>query len=64
MNKRSLTIIGLFCAIAASGVCRADTPPTEASIKQLLEVTQARKVLDTMVSQIDMITKTGMDQAI
>jgi len=64
MNKRSLTIIGLSCAIAMSVACAADTPPTEASIKQLLELTNARKLLDTMMSQIDTIMKTAMDQAI
>ena len=63
MKKRSLTIISLSCAIAVSIACAADTPPSEASIKELLEVTHAHKLLDTMMSQMDTILKTAMDQA-
>ena len=64
MKKRTLTIIGLSCAIAVSVTCAADTPPTEASIKQLLELTHVRKLLDTMTSQLDAMMKTAVDQAI
>lgn len=49
--------------MAASIACAADTPPSEASIKQLLEVTHARKLLDTVMSQMDAILKTAMDHA-
>ena len=64
MDKRSLAIVGVSCVMAVSVAFAADTPPSEASIKQLLELTHARKLLDTMMSQMDTILKTAMDQAI
>ena len=64
MIKRILIVAALFCSVAESAVCAADNnPPSEVSIKQLLEVTQARQLLDSMMSQIDAMMKNAMTQA-
>ena len=63
MNKRTLTVISVCYVIAGSMVSAADTPPSDASIKQLLELTQARKLLDSMMSQMDTLMKSAMGQA-
>ncbi|WP_234083722.1 DUF2059 domain-containing protein [Azonexus sp. R2A61] len=39
-------------------------PASEASIRQLLEVTQARELIDGMHTQIDAMTNAGIDQAL
>src|SRR5262249_15219004 len=63
MDKRSLAIVGVSCVMTVSVAFATDTPPSEASIKQLLELTHVHKLLDTIMSQIDTISKTAMDQA-
>jgi hypothetical protein len=40
-----------------------DTSPSDASIKELLEVAQARKLVDTLMSQMDTIMKNAMQTA-
>jgi len=59
MIKRIISVI-LLCgsvAIAADNPSPASpspsTPPSEASIKQLLEVAQARKLVDSVMAQMD-----------
>jgi hypothetical protein len=58
MFTRLLLILCLVCPIAYA----AETPPSEASIKQLLEVTHAHQLLDNMTSQLDGIMKNAMQQ--
>ena len=62
----------IVLALSSSIVCAANpttpnpaggTPPSEASIKQLLEVGQAHKLIDTMMAQMDTFMKTAMQQA-
>lgn len=59
MLKRTLLILALASSAAfgadnaSPGPSAAATPPSEASIKQLLEVAQARKLIDSVMSQMD-----------
>src|SRR2546421_8094636 len=54
----AFVVLGLISPLADA----ADTPPSEASIKQLLEVTHAHQLLDNMMSQIDAMMKNAMQQ--
>ena len=62
MIKRIATVLALTCSIALSGAFAADQPPTEASIKQLLEVTQVRKLLESTMAQMDAVLKQATQQ--
>jgi len=65
MNKGTLTVIGLSCAIALSAGSAADnSPASEASIKQLLEVGQVHKLVDTTMEQMDAYMKQITQQAV
>jgi uncharacterized protein len=59
MINRILLVL-LLCGSAAYAV---DAPPSEGSIKQLLEVMQAHKNLDAMLGQMDAIMKNAFQQA-
>lgn len=59
MLKRVLILFSLSCAVAYA----ADNIPTDASIKQLLEVGQAHKLVDTIMAQVDGYMKTAIQQA-
>ncbi len=59
MLKRILLVFALSCPAAYA----ADTRPNEASIKQLLEVAQAHKLVDSMMAQMDAFVKNAMQQA-
>jgi len=55
-------LIAFSCAIVfRTGF--ADAPPSEASIKQLLEIGQAHKLIDMMMTQMDGYMKQVMKQA-
>jgi hypothetical protein len=62
MIKRIAIVFALSCAIAPLGAFAADQPPSEASIKQLLEVTQVRKLLESTMSQMDAVLKQATQQ--
>jgi hypothetical protein len=69
MFKRILPVF-LLCASfvhAAQSPSPSPTatanPPSEASIKQLLEVTQARKLVDSIMSQMDNLMQQAVAQA-
>ena len=69
MFKRILLLL-LFCGsfvYAAENPSPAApataNPPSEASIKQLLEVTQARKLIDSIMSQMDNLMQQAVVQA-
>jgi hypothetical protein len=57
-----------FISIALIIICTsaygADKRPSEKSIKELLRVTEAHTLLDSMVVQFDKIMKAGMQQAL
>ena len=59
MFTRVLILLALLC----SSLYAADTPANDASIKQLLEVAQAHKTLDTMMGQMDTMLKNVYQQA-
>ena len=63
MIKRIAIVLSLTCSIALPNVFAADQPPTEASIKQLLEIGQAHKLVDAMMAQMDGLMKQAMEQA-
>ncbi len=56
-------VAALFCFVASPIVFAAENTPSEASIKQLLEVGRAHKLLDAMVAQMDAYMKQAMQQA-
>ena len=62
MIKRIAILLTLTCAIVLPGAFAADQPPTEASIKQLLEVTQVRKLLESTMGQMDAVLKQATQQ--
>ncbi len=51
------------CCLVLPICSAADTPPTEASIKQMLEVSHARALVDSMMTQMDGLMKNAMAQA-
>jgi hypothetical protein len=59
MLRRAL----LLLVVATTTAYAADNPPSEASIKQLLEASHAHKILDTMLAQMDGFMKQAMQQA-
>ncbi len=63
MTKRILMAVALLCSVGLCTILAADNPPSEASIKQLLEVGQAHKLVDTMTVQMDGYMKQIMQQA-
>ena len=62
MVKRIATILALTCSFALPSAFAADQRPTEASIKQLLEVTQIRKLLESTMGQMDALMKQAAQQ--
>jgi len=63
MNRRIPVVLLVGSFAIASISLAADTPPTEASIKQLLEVVQAHKLIETTMTQMDGFMKKIMEQA-
>jgi uncharacterized protein len=67
MLKRILIVLTLSSSVVfaadSSNSGAAGNPVSEASVKQLLEVTHARNLVDTMMSQLDNIMKTAMQHA-
>ena len=62
MIKPIAIVLALTCAIAFPNAFAADQPPTEASIKQLLEVTQVRKLLESTMAEMDGYTQQAARQ--
>ena len=54
----------LVLAALSSPAFAAPPPPNEDSIRRLLEVTEARKLLDAMMAQIDTLMRRNMEQAL
>ena len=59
MLKRILIALAICCPVAHA----ADPPPSDASVKQLLEVTQAHKLLDSTMAQMNGFMTQMMQQA-
>jgi hypothetical protein len=60
MTKRIVGIALAGCCFVSAICLAADAPPTEASIKQLLEVSHARQLVDSMMGQMDGMMKNVM----
>lgn len=58
MTKRILVPLILSCSIVAA----ADSPPSEASVKELLDVMQVHKMLDATMVQMDGFIQQTMQQ--
>jgi uncharacterized protein len=63
MTKQAAVSFLIISLAALSNGFAADTTPSEASIKQLLEVTQAKKMVDTMNGQMETMMKNAMQAA-
>jgi hypothetical protein len=69
MLKRILILLGLTCSLISAaeppspGAGAAGNAPSDASIKQLLSVTEVQKMQDQMLTQMDSIMKSAMQQA-
>jgi uncharacterized protein len=61
MVTRIILVLVLICMTSA--VRAADSQPTEASVKQLLEIMRMRKSLDLIATQMDKIMQTAVEQA-
>ena len=55
--------LALLLLLAATAAPAADKPASDASIRQLIEVTQSRKLMDGMLGQLDSIMQNSMKQA-
>jgi hypothetical protein len=60
MYKRILVLLAVGCLTARA----ADTVPTEASIRELLTVTQVQKMLTQMLPQLDAMMQKGITDAL
>jgi|ERR1700724_1225856 hypothetical protein len=59
MLKRILVLLIAACTASYA----AENPPSDVSVKKLLEVSQTQKVLDTMMAQMDGFMKQAIQQA-
>jgi hypothetical protein len=62
MTKPIQIVLASFFLFAFSTAFAADQPASEASIKQLLEVSQVHKLLDSATAQMDALMKQAMQQ--
>jgi uncharacterized protein len=61
MNHLKFALIAL---LAVQPAFAAEVPPSEASIHELMDLTQSRKMLDSMMEQIDGVMQQSMQQAL
>jgi len=61
-NQTAVAFLIVSLAVVSTAFT-ADTPPSEDSIKELLDVTQAHKMVDTMNSQMQSMLKNSMQAA-
>jgi uncharacterized protein len=63
MIKRVFGLAVIQCGLVLPICFAADGPPSEASVKQLLEVSQVHKILDNTMAQMDGFMKQALQQA-
>ncbi|HJU07800.1 MAG TPA: DUF2059 domain-containing protein [Rhodanobacteraceae bacterium] len=63
MRLHALAVIGLCFAFAALPAYAAENAANEASIQELLQVTQAHKLVDTTMAQMDGMLRKSVQQA-
>ncbi|BBJ00597.1 hypothetical protein FGKAn22_22890 [Ferrigenium kumadai] len=57
--------IGLFCVLLGlQPAMAAEAPASEASVRELIEVTQAKNMFDSLMARMDAIFQTSMNQAL
>src|SRR5262249_35095761 len=61
-TMRSL-MFALIATLALPGAFAADAPPTEQSIRELLQVMQAHNMIDSMMKQVDSTLEPVLKQA-
>jgi hypothetical protein len=59
-----LAVFLIGCLLAAPPARSADAMASEASVRQLLEVTRSRKLMDDTMGQMDSYMRTAMNQAL
>lgn len=62
MNRKILIVVLACFSLASSISFSAENPPSETSVKQLLEVSQVHKILDDTMKQIDAMVTQTMEQ--
>jgi hypothetical protein len=63
MKKFSVALLFLF-HLAAFPALAADAPASDASIKRLIDIVDSKKMLDSVMSQMDAMMKTSTQQAL
>ncbi len=61
--KSTALMLALSLNLIAGTALAADRPPREDSIKRLMAITESRKLVEGMMSQLDGVMKTTMKQA-
>ncbi len=64
VTMQKLTLLAVLSFLFAAPVFAADDKPSEDSIRQLLEITQARKLIDSTVNQVDGMLKNSAQAAL
>ena len=62
MRTRTLFLPVICLSFCLTPAIAADAPPSEASVRQLLEASQVHKMLDTVMAQIDQMMTQMMQQ--
>ena len=57
-------LLATLLLLAPLQVVAADAPASDASIRELLEVTESRKLIDAMTGQLDAVMRDSMSQAL
>lgn len=61
---KAARLLLLALLLATMPVTAAEAPASEQSIRQLMEVTQARQLLDSSLAQVDQVMQSSMQQAL
>ena len=59
-----IAVAALWCCLAVQSAQADEAPVSDASLRELLEVTQAHKILDTMMGQVDATIRSASTQAL
>ncbi len=61
MTKKVIVLLSIL--VFSTGAHAEDVKPSEASVRELLRVTESRQLLDSTMAQFDNIMKGGIEQA-
>src|SRR5258706_7566317 len=59
-----IAVAALWCCLAVQSAQADEAPVSDASLRELLEVTQAHKILDTVMGQVDATIRSASTQAL